>query len=44
VQAQVAATVAALLGLDWRARVPAAAPPLAGVAPALPRVVTATFR
>jgi hypothetical protein len=44
VQAQVAATVAALLGLDWRARVPAAAPPLAGVAPPLPRVVTATFR
>jgi hypothetical protein len=31
VQAQVAATIAALLGRDWRTRVPAAAPPLPGV-------------
>jgi hypothetical protein len=37
VQAQVAATVAALLGRDWRARVPAAAPPLPGVVGATPR-------
>jgi hypothetical protein len=42
VQAQVAATVAALLGRDWRARVPAAAPPLPGVAPPLPSAVEAT--
>jgi hypothetical protein len=37
VQAQVAATVAALLGRDWRARVPAAAPPLPGVVAVTPR-------
>ena len=36
VQAQVASTVAALLGRDWRARVPAAAPPLPGVVAATP--------
>jgi hypothetical protein len=41
VEAQVAATIAALLGRDWRARVPAAAPPLPGVA-GPPRGVTAT--
>lgn len=37
VQAQVASTVAALLGRDWRVRVPAAPPPLPGVVAATPR-------
>jgi hypothetical protein len=44
VQAQVAATVAASLGRDWRGRVPGAAPPLPGVVAAVPRAAGGIIR